>query len=352
MAKKKQWKENWDLPPIIENDIPFEERYPYEIGIQIMDICNLRCAHCYLEVLDEDGVPWQIGKNAKGHMPIELFRKIVDNLRDALPSVNAVNFTAVEALFHPQIWEILDTLRDINPKIGLRIDSNGLLLNEKNILKLKERGNIDLGVSLDGCKKESVESFKTGVNFDRVIRNMKLLKKHKMEVRTIFVSHKDNIDELLEYVDFCADLGVESIKVNTLMPYEVKFSPYTLAGTKPVKYVDNIYKEAKLRAYERGMDFFYRRTFIEPLGCGSASYTMQIDVEGNVSPCAWYTKDTPFSLFGKTTWTKRTIWGNLATDDPIDIWQNPKAVSFRKILHKRKLPKTCKGCPQGELGVT
>ena len=48
---------------------------------------------------------------------------------------------------------------------------------EKNILKLKERGNIDLGVSLDGCKKESVESFKTGVNFDRVIRNMKLLKR-------------------------------------------------------------------------------------------------------------------------------------------------------------------------------
>jgi len=53
---------------------------------------------------------------------------------------------------------------------------------------------------------------------------------------------------MFEYVDFCADLGVESIKVNTLIPYEVKFSPFTLAGTKPVDYVDDIYREAKLES--------------------------------------------------------------------------------------------------------
>ena len=104
---KKQWKENWDLPPIVENDTPFEDRYPHEIGIQIMDVCNLRCAHCYLEILDEDGVPWQMGKHAKGKMPIEMFHKIADNLRDVLPHVNAVNFTAVEALFHPLLILIL-----------------------------------------------------------------------------------------------------------------------------------------------------------------------------------------------------------------------------------------------------
>ena len=68
-----------------------------------------------------------------------MFHKIKDNLRDVLPHVNAVNFTAVEALFHPRIWEIIDTLREINPDIGIRIDSNGMLLNERNIIKLKER---------------------------------------------------------------------------------------------------------------------------------------------------------------------------------------------------------------------
>jgi MoaA/NifB/PqqE/SkfB family radical SAM enzyme len=349
---KKQWKENWDLPPIVENDTPFEDRYPHEIGMQIMDICNLRCSHCYLEILDDDGVPWQMGKHAKGHMPIELFHKIANNLKDVLPHVKTVNFTAVEGLFHPHIWEIIDTLRGINPEIGIRIDSNGMLLNEKNILKLKERGNIDLGVSLDGCTKESVESFKTGVKFDRVIRNMKLLQKHDMSVRTIFVSHKDNIESMLDYVDFCADLGVESIKVNTLIPYEIKFSPFTLAGEKPIEYVDNIYKEAKLRAYNKGMDFFYRRTFVKPLGCGGASYTLQIDVDGSVSPCSWYSKPTPFSLFGKTTTTKQVIWGNAATEDIMELWTKKNCVGFRKILHNRILPKGCKGCPQGELGVT
>ena len=209
-----------------------------------------------------------------------------------------------------------------------------------------------LGVSLHGCKKETVEKIKTGVNYDRVIRNMKLLQKHDISVRTIFVSSKDNIDELLEYVDFCADLGVESIKVNTLIPYEVEKAPLTLAGTKPVEYVDKIYKEAKLRAYNKGMDFFYRRTFVKPLGCGGASYTLQIDVEGNISPCSWYSKPTPFSLFGKTTTTKQVIWGNAATDNIMELWTKKNCVGFRKILHNRILPKGCKGCPQGELGVT
>jgi len=348
----KKWKENWDLPPIVESSKDFDKRYPYEIGIQLMDICNLRCAHCYLEILDEDGIPWQKGKNAKGHMDFELFKKIVNNLKDILPYVNTINFTAVEALFYPKIWEIIDLLREVNPDVTIRIDSNGMLLNEKNILKLKEKGNIDLGVSLDGCKKETVEKIKTGVKYDRVIRNMKLLKKHNVPIRTIFVSSKDNIDELIEYVDFCADLGVNSIKINTLIPYEVKFSPFTLAGTKPVEYVDSIYREAKWRAYEKGIELFYRRTYTKPLGCGAASYTLQINVDGGISPCSWYQKPTPFSLFGKTTLTKQIIWGNAATDNVMELWTKKNCVNFRKILHDRKLPNGCKGCPQGELGVT
>ena len=71
---------------------------------------------------------------------------------------------------------------------------------------------IDLGVSLDGCKKETVEKIKTGVKYDRVIRNMKLLQKHDISVRTIFVSSKDNIDQLLEYVDFLRFSGFELVK--------------------------------------------------------------------------------------------------------------------------------------------
>ena len=137
-----------------------------------------------------------------------------------------------------------------------------------------------------------------------------------------------------------------------MIPYEVEKAPLTLAGTKPVEYVDKIYKEAKLKAYKLGMDFFYRRTFVKPLGCGAASYTLQIDVEGNISPCSWYSKPTPFSLFGKTTTTKQVIWGNAATDDIMELWTKKNCAGFRKILHNRILPKGCKGCPQGELGVT
>ena len=40
---------NWTLPPVIESDEPFEVRYPHEVEFTLMDICNLKCSHCYLE---------------------------------------------------------------------------------------------------------------------------------------------------------------------------------------------------------------------------------------------------------------------------------------------------------------
>ena len=60
-------------------------------------------------------------------------------------------------------------------------------------------------ISLDGYKKETVESFKTNTNFERVVRNMKLLKKlsqNKFELYVVFVATKDNISELVKYVEF------------------------------------------------------------------------------------------------------------------------------------------------------
>ena len=44
-------------------------------------------------------------------------------------------------------------------------------------------------------------------------------------------------------------------------------------------------------------------------------------------------------------------WGT-ALKPAMELWTKKNCVNFRKILHDRKLPNGCKGCPQGELGVT
>ena len=49
MKEKFIIEKNWLDPHIIESDEPFEMRYPHAIQIELMDICNLHCTHCYLE---------------------------------------------------------------------------------------------------------------------------------------------------------------------------------------------------------------------------------------------------------------------------------------------------------------
>jgi len=347
-------KKNWHLPPIKESNVPFENRYPHQVGFLLMDICNLSCSHCFLSTIDDNGVPRLNGEFASGFMEIDKFHKIVDRLEDVLINSKRVSLTSVEALFHPNIWEMFHHIREINNDITFVVGSNGLLLNEKNILKLKEIGNIDLGISLDGHKKETVEKFKTGVNFDRVIRNLKLLKQHNVEYRTTFVSHKNNIEELVDYVDFVRDLGASSIKVNTLCPYDIQLSDKTLVskGKTELEEIERVYVVAKKRANKLGIDLFYRRTYIEPLGCGYASYEMFIDMDGNVVPCNHFIRPDTFALFGKVIEPKQIRYGNVLDEDPIKIWKKSNCVSFRKTLHDRKLPTECSGCPQGLLGVT
>ena len=43
---------------------------------------------------------------------------------------------------------------------------------------------------------------------------------------------------------------------------------------------------------------------------------------------------------------------NIMEEDPYKIWTSKECLDFRRIIHERRLPDSCQGCPCGELGIT
>ena len=89
------------------------KKYPKFITIETMDICNLRCSHCFIENWEEHS----------GFMKYESFEKLVYRMTDMIKNTESLDFSSVEALFHKRVFDMFDLVRKINPDIARDIDT-------------------------------------------------------------------------------------------------------------------------------------------------------------------------------------------------------------------------------------
>jgi MoaA/NifB/PqqE/SkfB family radical SAM enzyme len=323
---------------------PFKYRYPSMIIIETMDVCNLKCSHCYLQAQT---------RSNKGFMDYNFFEKIVQRLSPVIERANAFAFSSTEGLLHKRIFDMVDLVRERNRDIDIGFDTNGMLLDENRIYNLLKRGIYSYPISLDGCRKETVESFKTGVDFDRVVGNIKKLKEirengeNRIRIHVNFVAHKGNIGELLDYVDFCESLGVDRIQILGFISYTPEMRDQCLYSRSGIREVDELFQKAAAKAKAAGMRLIYHSTRLEPVGCRNASGIMNIDIEGNIVPCHLFSQKTSLALLDKFGTTEQIIWGNVFEQDPYKIWTSKASVDFRRLLHEGKLPKECALCAAG-----
>ena len=316
--------------------------YPYVINVEIMNQCNLQCEHCrvtYHGNIMEDVNP--------EFMDFEYFTKIIDRISHLIKKAYSFQFSTVEPLFHKDIFKMMDYVSKYNKGIEYPLLSNGMLLTEKNIKELLKRNISTISISLDGCKKDTVESFKTNTNFDRVVRNIKLLKKlcqNKIEVNVVFVATKENVNELVQFVDFCKNLNIDRILVNGFLSFLPKNSYLYLYSKQGNREVQKIFQLAYDNAKRKNIDIEFPSLIAKPSGCGLHSH-MNINEKGDVSPCILLARKTPFELFSKSATVKPVIWGNIFDDDPLSIWKSKKSVQFRKMLKNKVVPNECSLCP-------
>lgn len=150
--------------------------------IELTRACNLRCKHC----LNNSGI---VCSNEISYS--ELIR-LINLMIDA--GIFEIRFTGGEPLLYSNIYEIIKYCNDNG--LYTSIGTNGTLITETVIKKLKKAGLNKAIVSLDGTK-ESHDSIRGNGNYLKTLNAIKLLKKYGIEYKINSVIMKDNMEDII-----------------------------------------------------------------------------------------------------------------------------------------------------------
>ncbi|OAN11329.1 hypothetical protein A3K86_20470 [Photobacterium jeanii] len=102
---------------------------------------------------------------------------------------------------------------------SINLHSNGQLFTQRNWLQLPQfirDCELSVEISLDGASKETIETNRRGVNFDKLLDNLKFISKlrESNEIKFLkfsFVVQENNFHEMREFVSFCTALNSDCI---------------------------------------------------------------------------------------------------------------------------------------------
>ncbi|MGB2963635.1 MAG: radical SAM protein [Anaerolineales bacterium] len=191
-----------DYPPL---DLPEGIPPLSSLYLYIARSCNLACSHCWIEpMFDPNGTKGQFIK-------IEYVEKAI---REALPlGLRSVKLTGGEPTLHPQFRELINLLH--LAQLDIKIETNGMLMDDPLALFLQENGISFISVSLDGATAEVHDALR-GVSgsFERVLMGIASLAQVGYHPQVICTLHKGNIHEMVDFVKLANHLGCGSIKFN------------------------------------------------------------------------------------------------------------------------------------------
>lgn len=315
--------------------------YPKFITLQTVSACNLQCKHCFINDYRteiEDGVI--------KIMKFQEFLRFSDRLKKIIQHAEFFTFSSFEALLNKNLFRMMDHLLSINPSLKFPLLSNAMLITDEIIRQLENYPVTEINISLDGMTKNTVEGFKTGVEFDKIIAAIKRLQNSKLKhvVAVTFVAHQDNIHELPAYVDYVNELGVKLIYVSNILTFTSNNAHLALYTPEGNASAQNLFDDAIKRAKKNGQTIQVPELKPQLKGC-QAVEAFFIDSNGNIAPCDFLAVSTPFTLFGTTKRNPPTVFGNIFKEDPVDIYRSQTYQQFRKAHRLGKdLPEPCQNC--------
>lgn len=301
-----------------------ERLIPRRVVIETVFGCNARCGMCVIDHPTD---------RAKSIMPMALYRSILERLapyRDRIEMVDL--FGLGEPLLDPLLFERVVLARSMGFR-RLAFATNGHLLTPERQKALLESGIDTVIFSLDGITKQTIEEIRPRVSFDRVMEYCPQIVRRRDEggYRTRFVvrftRQQANAAEWQPFRDYWRSVLSEE-RGDLVYCYNV----HSWSGQ-----VGDVSVE--------GLDSD-RDPEIERMACHHAFEKLVILANGAVALCFEDILEAQFKF------------GNVTTEDPIDVFNSP---GFNKIrrLHlagKKENLKICGQCrvlynePRREVG--
>lgn len=277
-----------------------------ELSIELTNHCNADCIMC----------PRQKMSRKKGFMDFDLFKKIVDEVKDYIEL--AILHLAGEPLLHPELMRMIDYCG----KIGLRtmFSTNAILLDELKSKELIKSSLNLLTLSFDSTTKNTYEKIRKRSNFDitydNIQRFLSLKAKSKKTPFTVIqlIYLRENASEAKDFLVKWQNSGVDAARIK---PY------FNYPG------LDN---------YLGGSP---RRVTAHLKPCILLWRQLTIYWDGTVVPCC-------------QDFLSRMVVGDVNRNSVIDIWNGEGMVKIRQIHAQgghRNLS-LCRDCTVPQLSLT
>lgn len=183
------------------------QQYPSTLMAGIDFSCNLKCPSCRGEVYI-----------AKGAEREEIDRQAEDLLENAVPYVGRLWMAGSgEVFFSPTYREMLRDER-CQRRSSISILSNGTLFDERNWELLEEKyQNIEVVISMDGIRNETVEKLRKGADAFKLKQNLEFLgsMRKKNKIHKLFLScvlQAANVGEIYDLLEYCKEIGVDKVQ--------------------------------------------------------------------------------------------------------------------------------------------
>lgn len=295
--------------------------------------CNLKCRHCASSCSKEGRAD-------------ELSQKEVEKVTEQIIALGVkwVSLTGGELLIS-ESWYPAAELLEKN-SVHVHIITNGTLLSDSVIRKLKSAGVSMVSVSLDGTRE--IHDFIRGDGvYKKACDGIQRMEKAGIRTGCITSVMKKNLTVLKELKEELIRLRVQRWQIqmavlegNMRFQKDLLISPSQMAELIDIAYEmsidgririilpDNVgyytRKEMTLRQYKKDGYCTWK-------GCNAGIRSFGILSNGDVTGCTSM-RDGMF------------VEGNIRSRSLEDIWEDPDSFLWRRQLTKEKLGKTCSEC--------
>lgn len=164
--------------------------------------CNLYCKHCYRNS--------DIRVDTSNELNTDEAKTLITDVKKA--GFNMMILSGGEPLLRDDIFELIE----YGTRLGLMmcLGSNGTLINESNIKKIKDSGIKSIAMSIDSTDPKIHDEFR-GLKgaFKKTVEAIKLCIKNDIRVQVNTTISKLNNKEIHKLLSFFEDLGAKNVHV-------------------------------------------------------------------------------------------------------------------------------------------
>jgi len=308
----------------LEDRVPLNT--PLSVHIDICSICNFRCSFCF----QADNRAMKAANLNRGKMSLELFKKIVDDLKQFPEKVKKIKIgNHGEPTLHKDLPAMIQYAREAGVAEIIELFTNGSKLEPELNQKLVEAGLQRINVSVEGLTDERYMQV-AGVkqDFSELVDGVRDLYNRKTENLVIYVKIADQTTAL--------DKG--DSRQFILSSEEREYFYQTFGDICDEIYIEKIvpqWAETQLdkqnEVAETGMYDQKIKKYKET--CPFTFMYLHFNCDGTTSPCT-------------LDWPRKVVIGNANDQSVKDIWTGQSLHNLRVAMLKgrRKDVNFCKNC--------